>query len=138
MGPISFDLAPNINNDENNDDNNNNDENEEAVKPRHCRLNNRNISNLVEFQSIVNKHDIYQGHREYICCFNNVMIKLVLTMFDIAKYSDDSFKNRFLKLFNYKLGQNESLQFEVYHISTKQYIEIKLPLWSYDSQHYHI
>eukprot|EP01083_Nonionella_stella_P092276 258270_1 len=104
----------------------------------HGRLNNHSISNLIKLKSIVNQHDVYQGHREYICCLNNVLMKMTLTMFDIAKYDTNWFKNRFLSLFDHKLAHNESLQFRVYHISTKQYIAIKLPLWSYDSQHYHI
>ena len=113
--------------------------NELSPKHRHGRLIN-NISNLMELDSIVSdhKHDLYQGYREYICRFNNILAKLTLSMFDIAKYSDESFQNRFLNLFDYKLKPNQLLQFRVYHISTKQYIAIKLPLWSYDSQHYHI
>ena len=114
--------------------NNNNDDDDININDNgHGRINN-NISDLDELNNL----NLYQGHREYICCFNNILMKLQLTMYDISQYCHQQFINKFLKLFDYKLKLNESLQFKVYHISTKQYIAIKLPLWSYDSQHYHI
>merc|ERR1712228_630780 len=79
-----------------------------------------------------------QESKEYICCFNDCLGTLTLTMRDITKYSDSVFESKFLSLFDYKLKNNELLQFKVYDIFTKQFVDITKALYSYDSSHYHI
>ena len=119
------------------DINNNNNNHARSLHGNHNH-NNTDIKCMVNEHNNNNKNDIYSGQREYLFCFNNITKKTILTMMDIAEYSHDSFKKRFCDLFDYKLSQNESLTFRIWHIETKQYIPIILPLWSYDCKHHQI